>query len=113
MSTVLEHRATQPSGPTGADADPSIVASGSPSLLDRSSIKVDAMVTIEGVSEAEWRELAPDNQVCEYWDGVIYMPPPASLEHKDDVGFWFFLLSGYVEQRGLGRVVLGPGFLSL
>lgn len=113
MPAVLEQRVGQPLATAEVEADPPAMTWASPSPFDRSSITADLMVTIEGVTEAEWWDLAPDNQVCEYWDGVIYMPPPASLHHQEDVGFWYFLLSGYVEQEGLGRVILGPGVLPL
>ena len=63
--------------------------------FDRSSITADVMVTIEGVSEEEWWRYAPEGRVCEFFDGVVYMPSPATIEHQDDVGFWYFLLSGY------------------
>lgn len=83
------------------------------SWFDRSSITADVMVMIEGVDEQEWWKLAPEGRVCEYLDGVVYMPSPASEEHQDDVGFWFFLLSGFVSERKTGKVLLGPGVLRL
>ena len=84
-----------------------------PAWFDRSSITADVMVMIEGVTEEEWWEDAPDNRVCEFWDGVVYMPSPASVEHQSDVGFWFFLLSGFASEREIGEVILGPGVLRL
>lgn len=86
---------------------------GPASWFDRSSIKADVMVTLEGVSERDWWKYAPEGRVCEYWDGVVYMPSPASIEHQEDVGFWHFLLRGYAGERNVGKVILGPGVLKI
>lgn len=81
--------------------------------FDRSSITADVMVTLEGISEEDWWKYAPEGRVCEYLDGVVYMPSPASDEHQDDVGFWFSLLNIYTTERRVGRARLGPGVLRL
>ena len=60
------------------------------------------MVTLEGISEEDWWKYAPEGRVCEYLDGVVYMPSPATVEHQDDVGFWFGLLQCYLGERGGG-----------
>ncbi len=81
--------------------------------FDRSSIIADVMVILEGVSEEDWWKYAPDNRVCEYIDGVVYLPSPASREHQDDVGFWFILIQSLLGETQLGHAVLGPGVLPL
>jgi len=83
--------------------------------FDRSAIAIDAMVVIEEVTEEEWWRRAPEGRVCEFFDGTVYMPSPASAEHQDEVGFWFDPLNGFRFAR-LGPewvVRLGPGVLRL
>src|SRR3954449_3850120 len=63
--------------------------------FDRSSITVDAMVTIEGVTEEDWWRYAPEGRICEYIDGVVYMPSPATDEHQDVTLFWADILNGF------------------
>jgi Uma2 family endonuclease len=104
-STVDEQHSVVP-GPPDEVVPPEL-------WFDRSSITIDAMVTIEGVSEEAWWRYAPEGRVCEFFDGVVYMPSPATREHQEDVGFWFFLLKGFTGERGLGEVLLGPGVLPL
>lgn len=80
---------------------------------DRSSLTGDYMVMIEGQTEEDWWRYAPESRICEYIDGIIYMPSPATAEHQDDVGFLFFLLNGFRYSRGSGTVRTGPGVLQL
>jgi Uma2 family endonuclease len=71
------------------------------------------MVMIEGQTEEDWWRYAPESRICEYIDGIIYMPSPATAEHLDDVGFLFFLLNGFRYSQGGGTVRTGPGVLQL
>src|SRR4051812_16801022 len=79
---------------TGGRTSP-VEASDPAEWFDRSSIALDAMVVIEDVSEEEWWRRAPEGRVCEFFDGTVYMPSPASAEHQDEVGFWLDLLNGF------------------
>jgi Uma2 family endonuclease len=82
--------------------------------FDRSSITADAMVTIVGVSEEEWWKFAPEDQICEFFDGVVYMPSPATDEHQDEVSFWFDILNGFrISTKASFRVRMGPAVLRL
>jgi Uma2 family endonuclease len=98
---------------TGDDFDLATKSESSVSWFDRSSLTVDSMVMIASVPEDVWRARAPENQICEYLEGVVYMPPPASDEHQDEVSFFSFMLQGFVSERGLGRVRCGPAVLQL
>jgi Uma2 family endonuclease len=75
---------------------------------DRSSIKADALVMIEGQTEEEFFLHAPENRYCEFIDGVVYMPSPVTERHQDLVGFWFVILAGVRRRRGIGKVMMGP-----
>ena len=44
---------------------------------------------------------APRNQICEYIDGLIYMPNAPTDEHQDVAGFLFDILNGFRYARGL------------
>lgn len=81
--------------------------------FDRSSIAAPVMVTVPGVSEDDWWAHAPETQICEFLDGVVYMPPPASDEHQDEVSFLAFLLQGFASERQLGRARCGPAVLTV
>lgn len=78
---------------------------------DRSSIKVDAMVTIEDQTEEDFFLYAPEKRYCEFIDGVVYMPSPVSLRHQELVLFWAALLDGFCGDRGGERVAMGPAVL--
>ena len=53
-------------------------------------------------------EEAPDNLIWEYVRGEVVMYSPATAEHQDLVGFLHWLLRGYCEAKGLGKVLMGP-----
>lgn len=103
-------------GPDAAASRPGPPTDPAPPELwfDRSSITTDAMVTIEGVSEEDWWKSAPESRICEFFDGVVYMPSPATDEHQDETSFWFDLLNGFrIATRAPVRVRLGPAVLRL
>lgn len=83
------------------------------SWYDRYSITVDAMVTILDQSPEDFERLAPENRFCDYIDGVVYMPSPVSDDHQLQVGFFYFLVAGYNDERAIGTVLLGPAVLRL
>lgn len=78
---------------------------------DRSSIRFDAMVTIEGQSPGDYERLAPENAFCEYLDGVVYMPSPATDRHQNLSGFFFNILDSMSCVRPIGEVMQGPAVL--
>ena len=114
MASAPSDLGTQPNAPAIEAVDPPARAGLTQRWFDRSSITADLMVAIEDVSEEDWWEFAPEGQVCEYLDGVVYMPSPATNEHQDETGFWFDLLNGFRYARARDVVVrLGPGVLRL
>jgi Uma2 family endonuclease len=78
---------------------------------DRSSLKGDFMVMIPDQTLEDYLRRAPENKICEYIDGIVYMPSPASLWHQFDVFFLSFLLSGFTARRQLGHLQGGPACL--
>ena len=56
---------------------------------------------------------APEDRLWEFEDGELIMHSPATPAHQRIVRFLTFLLSGYVEERGLGEVINGPVVLRL
>jgi len=80
---------------------------------DRSSIAVDAMVAIEDQSPEDFERHAPENAFCDYIDGVVYMPSPASDRHQKLVFFLAFLIQGMNRRVEMGDVMLGPAVLRL
>ncbi len=110
MATV--DRRSAAGGEPPVDDDPEVV---DPSQwLDRSSLDGDYMVMIEGLTAADWWRLAPERRICEYLDGVVYMPSPASDDHQDVTLFWIDLLNGFRYARAPELVVrFGPGVLRL
>jgi len=84
-----------------------------PRVYDRSSLDGDYMVMIAGQTPEDWENYAPESRICEYIDGIVYMPSPATDNHQDFVGFLFDLLNGYRFEQGCGIVRTGPGVLRL
>src|SRR5690242_16926691 len=82
-------------------------------LYDRSSLPGDYMVMIAGQTVEQWRRLAPDCRICEYIDGIIYMPNSPAIEHQLAAGFILHLLSGWRCERGSGPVLFAPWTLAL
>jgi Uma2 family endonuclease len=80
---------------------------------DRSSLDVDAMVMIPDQTLDDYFRRAPENKICEYIDGIVYMPSPASLGHQDDVILLTFLLRGFLSRHPVGRLILAPASLKV
>lgn len=66
-----------------------------------------------GWTEERYFAEAPEDRLWEFKDGEVIVPSPATPRHQDVVGFLYKLLSTYVEERGLGRVLTGPATLRL
>jgi len=95
----------------GRDRLPDVEPAPPEQWYDRSSLTVDATVTIQGQTEEDFYRYAPENRFCEFIDGVVYLPSPASLWHQDVLGFLFDLLNGFRLARGMGKVMMGPAVL--
>ena len=93
---------------TATDAHPDVELTSPEQWYDRSSIRFDAMVTIERQTEEDFFRYAPENRICEFIDGVVYMPSPVTENHQDFVGFLYILLNTYCRYRGFGKVMMGP-----
>lgn len=82
-------------------------------VYDRSSLGGDFMVMIAGQTSEDFERFAPESRSCDYIDGIVYMPSPATDRHQDQVGFLFDLLNGFRCERGGGVVRMGPAVLRL
>jgi Uma2 family endonuclease len=80
---------------------------------DRSSLVGDFLVMIADQTEEEYFRRAPENKICEYIDGTVYMPSPAELWHQFDIQLLVFLLEGFTADRQLGHVLTGPAALKI
>ncbi len=80
---------------------------------NRSSFDGDFLIVIPDQTTEDFELYAPETQFCEYIDGTIYMPSPVSINHQEDVGFLYYLLSGFDAERGSGNVLMGPAVLRL
>ena len=78
---------------------------------DRSSLDGDYMVMIPDQTLEDYLRRAPENKICEYIDGIVYMPSPASLWHQFDVFLLAFLLDGFTARRQVGHLQGGPASL--
>ncbi len=96
--------------PQGPEVD---AASRKTEWYDRSSLAGDYMVTIEGQSPDDWEKFAPESRICEYLDGVVYMPSPVSIRHQQIVIFLADLLNGFRWEGRCGEVLTGPAPLRL
>ena len=94
----LPEPATDPDDPTKA-------------WYDRSSLVGDFMVMIPDQTRDDYFKRAPENQICEFIDGVVYMPSPASLWHQFDVLLLSFLLRGFTAKRPIGHLLSAPACL--
>lgn len=106
--------ATNTVSPTTGEASiPAPAVANGERPYDRSSLRGDYMVMIAGQTVEQWRRLAPDNQICEYIDGIIYMPNAPADEHQDVAGFLFYLFQAWRYTRDTGPVRFAPWALTL
>lgn len=82
-------------------------------IYDRSSLVGDFMVMIEDQTPEDFEKYAPEGQFCDYLDGIVYMPSPASDRHQDQTAFFHHVIDGFLCERGGGIVRLGSGVLRL
>jgi len=75
---------------------------------DRSSLVGDFMVMIADQTEEEYLRRAPENKICEFIDGTVYIPSPAELWHQFDIQLLVFLLEGFTADRQAGHILTGP-----
>ena len=82
-------------------------------IYDRSSLTGDFMVMLADQTAEDFGRYASETQICEYFDGVVYMPSPGTDRHQEQVGFLFDLLNGRRCERGGGSVLMGPAVVRL
>jgi Uma2 family endonuclease len=82
-------------------------------IYDRSSLTGDFMVMLADQTSEDFERYAPASQVCEYLNGIVYMPSPATDRHQEQVQFVFHLLDGFRCERGAGQVLTAPAVLRL
>lgn len=97
--------------PVGPDRHPNVEPTPAECWYDRSSLTVDAVVTIEGQTEEDFFRYAPETRFCEFIDGIVYMPSPVNIWHQEVVIFLVDLLNGFRLARGTGPVMMGPAVL--
>ena len=66
------------------------------------------VVRLGGWTLERYLREAPEDLIWEFVHGEVEMYSPATAEHQDLVGFLFWLLKGYCEARGWGKVLTGP-----
>ena len=62
-------------------------------------------VVEHGVTPEEFEARVREDWRCDYIDGVLYMHSPASSRHEDLFGFLYSMMHGYVQERGLGKIL--------
>ncbi len=82
-------------------------------IYDRSSLTGDFMVILEDQTSEDFERYAPERQPCDYLEGRVYMPSPATERHQEQVGFFYWLLDTFRQIRGGWRVLLGPAVLRI
>ena len=71
------------------------------------------LLYLSGWTEERYFAEAPEMWFTEFVDGEMIVHSPVSIRHQDITGFLFFLLKGYVDSRGLGKVLQGPAVARL
>ena len=71
------------------------------------------LVRLGGWTEERYLTEAPEDRLWEFQDGELIVHSPATPGHQRMVRFLTILLSGFVEERGLGEVFNGPAVLRL
>jgi Uma2 family endonuclease len=80
---------------------------------DRSSLVGDFMVMIPDQTEEDYLRRCPENQFCEYIDGVVYMPSPVDAWHQFEIQFLIILVEMFAQERQAGIVLTGPTSLKV
>jgi len=71
------------------------------------------LLRLGGWTEERYFAEAPEDRLWEFEDGEVIVHSPATPGHQRVVRFLTYLLSGYVEEQGLGEVLNGPAVLRL
>jgi len=79
----------------------------------REEVREPYVVRLWGWTLERYLEEAPENAFCEFARGEVIMYSPVSAEHQDLVGFLLWLLKGYCEAKGWGRVLTGPAAIRI
>lgn len=66
------------------------------------------VVRVGGWTLERYLREAPESGFWEFVRGEVVVHSPASAEHQDVVGFMYWVLRGYCEARGWGKVLMGP-----
>ena len=82
-------------------------------VYDRSSLVGDFMVTVPGQTSEDFEEFAPESRICEYFNGTIYLPSPATDRHQELVWFLQYIIGTFLYARGGGKMLAGPAVLRL
>ncbi|WP_376790768.1 Uma2 family endonuclease [Thermoflexus sp.] len=69
------------------------------------------VVRMGGWTLERYLQEAPEDQIWEFVHGELIMHSPATAEHQDLGGFLYWLLRGYCEAKGWGKVLTGPAAL--
>jgi Uma2 family endonuclease len=110
MSTASRPITDQPESDPGPDREP---PGPMADWYDRSSLVGDFMVMIADQTEQEYLWRAPENRICEFIDGIVFMPSPADAWHQLDIQLLLFLFEGFAARRPIGLVLTGPTALRL
>ena len=71
------------------------------------------LLRLAGWTEERYFAEAPEDRLWEFEKGELLVHSPATPRHQEIVGILAFLLRGYAEERGLGKVFTGPAVLRL
>jgi Uma2 family endonuclease len=75
--------------------------------IDLETIKVSApyLVIKPRISEEEYFEITNEDSNCELFEGEIIMSSPASFNHEEVFRFLLSIISMYVEEKKLGKII--------
>ena len=68
-------------------------------------------VRLPGWTEERYFAEAPEQGFYEFKDGELIVHSPVNIEHQDIVRFLTVLLTTFTSEKGLGKVLNGPGVL--
>ena len=71
------------------------------------------LVHMDGWTEERYLAEAPEMGFVEFADGQLIVHSPVPIRHQQIAGFLTFLLMGYVDSNGLGKVLNGPAVVRL
>ena len=71
------------------------------------------LLYLGGWTEDRYFAEAPEMWYVEFADGELIVHSPVAIRHQDTTAFLFFLLKGYVDAMGIGKVFMGPAVVQL